>query len=148
MGFMEETRENFKKQGAIICDIKAQLAQKTQSPPKKSQGSFLNDTISDPNEQCHAVTLRSGKTTKEPPPQPSKATVAPPTIWCNLSSFHLWSRRKRRRRFLLLRFLFLSDSKGKQLSSSSPNSWKYSDSSRLTFHLPMHWSRCLSMHSS
>ncbi|QHO23803.1 uncharacterized protein LOC107627229 [Arachis ipaensis] len=62
--FKEEVRSNMQNQGASIQNLEAQVGYHSKQVPMPTH-TFSSDTMTNPREECKAITLRSGKIVKE-----------------------------------------------------------------------------------
>jgi hypothetical protein len=64
---MSETNSTLKNHDVTIKNLETQMGQISRQLSKRKQGKLFSETIVNPKEQCHAITLRSGKDVSPPP---------------------------------------------------------------------------------
>ena len=65
--YMAKTDTLLSSQAAAIKNLEVQMGQLARSSSSKQQGSFPSDTITNPKEQCKAISTRSGLQLQDPP---------------------------------------------------------------------------------
>ncbi|MED6152821.1 hypothetical protein PIB30_095688 [Stylosanthes scabra] len=76
---MEETRTNFKNQGAPIKNLEVQVGEIAKQLAHKTPNTFLSDTIPNPKVECKAISVMMVKETSIKD-EKVKAEVSPPPI--------------------------------------------------------------------
>ncbi|KAL5573865.1 hypothetical protein UlMin_023462 [Ulmus minor] len=59
--FIDDTKANFRNQGASICNLEYQVGEISKLLAKRTQGALPSNTEKNPREHANAISLRSGK---------------------------------------------------------------------------------------